>query len=314
MDFDIELKDVKAFIRVANVGSLNATALKYDMPKSTLSHHIRRLEDTVGVELFVRSARNLKLTEAGREFLRYCKDIVESCNSACADIQNLENAMAGKFRVKIYTEFGSVVVGPVLVAIAREFQSLEIEVLSLTGLDVLDHEMDFDCLVYVGNPPDSDLVGALLSNFTYKLYASPKYLENHPVHKVSDLNSHSCICSLKNGHLEDWRLQLNNRPIDIPLSPKIVADDYWIGKYFAIESMGIVYLPEFFVQNELRTGALVPVLEQYKSGPVPIYALFPKQRHQSPKVRLFIDHCTRVLSGIDDESTPYTLASLESNK
>lgn len=308
MEFKIELKEVDSFIRVANAGSLTSAAQKHDIPKSTLSHHIRRLEDALGVELFIRSARKLELSEAGREFQNGCSEILNACDSACARVRDLDKILRGKLRIKIGTEFGNSIVGPLVSKIATEFPMLELEVLTLVGQEIHTEELDFDCLIYAGNPPDSELVGKLLGTFTYSLYASPDYLnKSQDLQQLEDLQNHTCLCSIKNGQLQHWDLHRNKKSADILPRYDILVDDYWMAKFFAVDGMGITYLPDFFVQNEVEAGALVRILEGWQSSPVPLYALYPKQRYQNRKVRLFVESCIEGFAKINNSPPPYTL-------
>ena len=94
MSYPYELKDISCFLWIARTGSISRAATTHNIPKATLSHHLRRLEDALQVELFVRKAKGLELTDAGKEFLDHSAAIFESCENAAIDWPRSRNRFA----------------------------------------------------------------------------------------------------------------------------------------------------------------------------------------------------------------------------
>src|SRR5690606_4918250 len=94
-----ELRDIKSFMGIARAGSISRASLMYNIPKATLSHHLRRLEDSLQVELFVRKAKGLELTDAGKEFLDHSAIIFDSCENATNAAQRAHSEISGRIRI-----------------------------------------------------------------------------------------------------------------------------------------------------------------------------------------------------------------------
>jgi DNA-binding transcriptional LysR family regulator len=296
----IELRDIDAFMRVAAAGSLSRAARVYDVPKATLSLSLRRLEDQLGASLFDRQPRRMALTEAGAEYLRHCREIVTACERATAAVQASRETLSGNLRLAAGTVFATSFFGPLAQRFAAAHPQLSIELLTvLYDRDSL-HELDVDCLLMIGTPAGAaaDHVARLVARFAYGLWASPSYLQSAgtPL-SIHDLDRHQGLLYIKEGKVEPWRLAQGKRTVELAPIPRIKVNDYWLLKYLAMQGMGIAYMPTFFVRNETGFGALVPVLEAWQSTPVPVYALFPKQRADNVKVRRFVD---TLVAGFDE--------------
>ncbi|WP_339672152.1 LysR family transcriptional regulator [Dasania marina] len=305
----MELRDLNSFIRVAKLGSLSKAAKVYDIPKATLSNHLRRLEDNLGVELFVRRNNKLKLTVSGHEMVKQCENIFAACETATNSLQNIEKELAGPFSIAASSELGTSVVGPIIQHFAADHPQLNIRV-DITQCDsFFNDEMDIDCVIYTGQPPDSSLIGKKLGEFTYSMYASPNYLKRNGVPESCDnLKDYSGLLYVRNNELEHWLLKSGKKTIDFTPPSRIHINDYWLLKSMAVREMGIAYLPSFFVANEIRTNALTLVKKGWHSDPVPIYALYPKQRHKSRKIQNFVDYWIENFDRLN-RNPPYTLVN-----
>jgi DNA-binding transcriptional LysR family regulator len=309
METSIDLKYLDSFVRVASAGSLSKASQRFDIPKATLSNHLRRLEDNLGVELFVRKPRSMEVTVEGKELLRHCQDIFAVCEKAAYSIKNVEETLSGVLRIASGTEFGTSVVGPLLCQFSSEHPQLAVEIDMLSSELLFSEELDVDCSIYVGTPPDSRLIGKKLGDFTFGVYGNPNYLarQGRP-RSIRDLKRHNAILYRKSGAIEQWKLQRSEEFSDFTPSSRVLINDYWMVKYFAVAGMGLAYLPNFFVQNELKLNALQPVLKSWQSDAVPIYALFPKQRYKNRKVQKFVAYWIERFDELN-QNPPYALMS-----
>ena len=107
MTYRYELKDISCFLWIARTGSISRAATTYNVPKATLSHHLRRLEDALQVELFVRKAKGLELTDAGKEFLDHSAAIFDSCENAASAAQRAHSTLSGRIRIVSSSAFGT---------------------------------------------------------------------------------------------------------------------------------------------------------------------------------------------------------------
>jgi DNA-binding transcriptional LysR family regulator len=106
-----ELEDIRAFRQIVRAGGLSRAAEIYQIPKATLSHHLRRLEDALEVQLFDRKAKGLELTDAGKQYLDHSAAIFESCENAASAAQRAHTTIGGRIRLVRGTEFGTAIMG-----------------------------------------------------------------------------------------------------------------------------------------------------------------------------------------------------------
>lgn len=289
----MQVEDVTAFLQIASSGSLSAAARASGKPKATISHQLRRLEDELGVELFVRSANRLVLSEAGRNFLDHGKNIRRACERGLDAARSSRNVTIGMIRVASGGEFMSNLVAPLVLHFARHHPQLRLEVMVLRGDALLSARDSFDCILYLGEPPMpqvAELTARLLGRFSFGLYASPGYIERHGMPATpGELRSFDLIGFHHGESLMLW--ELTNRESEFSLQPnaKFVTNDYWVLKLTAIHDHGICFMPTFFAGLEVESGLLVPVLPEWRSRDVPMYALFSSHRLANPNLRTLID-------------------------
>ena len=298
------VEDVTAFLQIASGGSLSAAARASGRPKATISHQLRRLEDELGVELFMRSANRLILSEAGRDFLDHAKNIRRACERGLDAARRSRNATVGTIRVASGGEFTSNLVAPLVLHFARKHPHLRIEVVVLRGDALLSARDSLDCIIYLGEPPMpqvAELTARLLGRFAFGLYASPGYLEARGVpESPSALRSHDMIGFHNGESTMLWELENGSEEFSLQPSTKFLTNDYWVLKLTAIHDHGIAFMPTFFAALEVENGLLVPVLPEWRSRDVPMYALFPSHRLANPNLRSLIDAVSQNFEEIFD--------------
>ncbi|KAB7781907.1 LysR family transcriptional regulator [Methylorubrum populi] len=290
MNYEYELKDISCFVQVARAGSLSRASNIYNIPKASLSHHLRKLEDALQVQLFIRKAKGLELTEAGKKYLELCSAIFESCDSAANAAQWAHTAVGGTIRLAATSEFGTSVIGAAALHFSRSYPDVHFDIQLCSVEKIITGQVDFDCLIYVGESPDSPLMRRKLGDFTYGLYASPAYLSSVP--KTQDLKAVerlSGIIYMRNNTPERWVLdKQKTRQICSP-ETKYTVNDYWMSKYFCVKGMGVSYLPDFFVKYEVESKALVPILPDWRSRAVPVFIIYSPQKHRIARIAKLVD-------------------------
>lgn len=290
MNYDYELKDISSFVRVARAGSLSRASNMYNVPKASLSHHLRKLEDALRVQLFIRKTKGLELTDAGKKYLDLCSSIFDSCENAANAAQWAHSALGGTIRLAATSEFGTSVIGAASLHFARFYPEIHIDIQLCSVDKIVTGQIEFDCLIFVGEPPDSPLMRRKLGQFSYGLYASPTYLAGvPPVETIKDIEPLAGILYTRNGCPERWALESRKkRQIGVP-SIKFSVNDYWMSKYFCVEGMGVSYLPDFFVRYEVESGALVSVLPEWRSTSVPVFIIYSSQKHRIARIAKLVD-------------------------
>ncbi len=289
----IELRDLNCFVQVVRAGSISAAAKNNHLPKATVSHQIRRLEDALGTDLFVRLPRRLELTDEGSRYLSHCRNILAAIEDATDDIKTTEEKLSGRLSVGVASEFGTSTVGQILEEFAHAHPDVLFDVEILSDYQAYFDDPDIDCLIYVGNPPDTSLIGRKIWEFKFGLYAGTKYLENYGAPRsVEELNEHQCIQYLydfQSRSVQPWELERGRKKATLSPQGRFRSANFWMVKYFTVANLGIAYLPDFFVESEQDIGLVKPVLPEWHSENVPVFTLYPNYRHSSRKVAVFIE-------------------------
>ncbi len=303
----MELKDLDSFMRIAIAGSLSKAAQSYSISKATLSNQLRRLEDSLGVQLYIRRSNCLELTNEGHDLLRHGRKIFEVCDQATESLKNIGNNLQGSFRIAASPEFATSVIGPIIHQFVVEHPLMQVSVDILPTDYYFSDDLDLDCMIFVGDPPDSYLVGKKLGIFNYGIYASPKYIwEMNEPNSPAEIKNYDTLVYRRINEVEQWQLRNGADEFIFSPDPKISVNDYWLLKCMAVSGVGLAYLPNFFVLNEVAMKGLQPVLSDWQSDPVPIYALYPKQRHRSSVVQLFIQYWVDNFERLN-RNPPYSL-------
>jgi len=311
---DFNLKDISSFVQVARAGSISAAAKNTNTPKATISHQVRRLEDVLGIDLFVRLPRKLELTDEGSRYLAHCHSILASVENAAEDIKTSHSKLKGRLSVGVAAEFGTSAVGPVLEEFADSHPELNFDVEILSDYQAYFDNPDIDCLIYTGEPPDTSLIGRRIAEFKFGLYAGVGYLKLNGYPKsIDNISGHQCIQYLHNFQsraVQTWDLKNKNKNVSLSPSGRMRSANYWMVKYFTVANLGIAYLPDFFVESERKMDLVKVVLPSWKSEIVPVYALYPKHRHGSKKVSIFIDLWQQKIKDIK-HTVPYGASKRE---
>ena len=283
-----DLADLRAFARIADLGSLSGAARALGMPKSSASRSLTRLEGVAGTALMERSTRHLRLTDAGHLLLRHARRILDDVGEAETALVGLIGVARGTLRVSVGYTFA---VGP-LAAMLPGFlaQFPEVRVVLDTenrNVDLLAEE--FDLAIRIGPLPDSDLIARRLATIALWTCASPAYLAARGTPATpDDLCSHELISRVD--RRGSWRFREASGTVrEIEVVPGTVIPEPAVLRTVLIGGAGIGKLPDFHAADAVAGGTLVRLLPEYGEDTVEVHALYPSHRSLSAKVRVFID-------------------------
>lgn len=288
----MQLDDVTTFLQIASSGSLSAAARASGKPKATISHRLRRLEDELGVDLFVRKANKLMLSEVGNKFLEHAYNIRRSSERGLDMVRSSRDIAQGTLRVASSGEFTSNLIAPLVLHFAHRYPELRMEVLVRRGDILLSSRDSLDCILYLGDPPmpqAAELTARILGRFSFGLYASPGYIRRAGMPQApTDLRSHDLL-GFHDGDITSlWKLTNGREEFSLKPSSKFLTNDYWALKIAAIHDHGIALMPDFFADMEIAEGYLTAVLPEWRTGSIPMYALFDSHRLENPNLRRLI--------------------------
>ncbi|WJV37723.1 LysR family transcriptional regulator [Raoultella terrigena] len=283
------------FVRVAETRSFVAASRLLGVSASAIGKSVARLEEKLGVRLFHRSTRSVTLTAEGTLFLERSRRILAEIEAAELELSQATAAPRGRLRVSL--PLVSSLVLPVLGEFMREYPAIELD-LDFTDRLVDVIEEGFDVVVRTGHPTDSRLSARRLGTFRSMLVASPDYLAQRGLPTTpADLLEHTCLHYRfpNSGKLEPWALRLAPGDPELQLPTSMICNNIETRVCFALQGLGIAYLPEFAIAEPLADGRLLAVLADRVERAGVFHVLWPASRHPSPKVRALVDFlCARV--------------------
>lgn len=286
-----DLNAALVLVRVVQEGSFRSAARALGMPKTTVSRKVAELEEQLGVQLLQRTTRTLALTDAGARFVEEAEGAIARLDAAEAAVTELQREPRGKLRVTTTIPLGETLLAPIVADFLEAYPALEVTV-HLTDRQVDLVAERFDVAVRTGALPDSSLVAKLIGSSAYRVVASPAYLARHGTPgRTSDLSGHACLRFASSGTAvrTTWSFGKGKRATEVPVSGRLVSDDFVVLRSAAERGLGIARLPVLVVHEALRAGALVTLLDSYAPPPTPVHILHVGGRHVPPRTRAFID-------------------------
>jgi DNA-binding transcriptional LysR family regulator len=280
-----------AFAETAKHGSFAAAARELGGAPSTVAKAVARLEAALRVKLFHRTTRQVSLTPDGERLFQRCQRVLAELDELEADAAGARAEVAGTLRVDLPIVYGRQLVMPVLAALQRQHPKLQLDVRLQDGYADLVRD-GIDLAVRVGALQDSTLVARRFDRQALVLCASPRYLaERGTPHSVDDLKSHTAVVFRlpTSGRNRPWRLRQRERAVELQPGAAVRINDGEGMVAAARLGMGLVQLPNYLVDGELRRGELVEVLPSCRPEAEPISAVYPSGRLVPARVRVLLE-------------------------
>ncbi len=282
----MDVQDMRIFARVAAMQSLSSVGTELNLTPGTISKRIQALEDDLGVKLFHRNTRSLRITEEGEKLLEYVNRILSDIDGARAAVGLNVEAPRGKLRVSAPASLGDVV-GDAICEFMRRHKEIDIQI-DLTDRIVNLQEDGYDVVIRKGMPRDSGLIRKPLAADLQVIVASPQYIATHGAPQApSNLLDHSCLVLGEGSH---WEFTRNGTKESIRVSGRLRSDNGDMLIYGARSGLGLIRVSKPRIRDFLAKSELVPVLEDYEvSVGSSICALYPEKKYVLPKLRVFLD-------------------------
>jgi DNA-binding transcriptional LysR family regulator len=284
MNFD----DLTLFVRIAQLGSISSAARDLGMSPAAASFRLAAFEKHLGTRLLHRTTRAATLTEDGRGFLPHAEHLIDAAEIARATLGGRQAAPRGTLRIAAPSSFARMHIVPGLPDFVTRYPDLRIDMrLSDRVVDLV--EGAFDVAVRYVDLSDSSFVARQIAPDRRVLVASPDYLQRRGRPRIlDDLDAHDCLVV---GTLDCWSFKSEGGTIiEKPVTPTLRIDDGGAVRDAACAGLGIALMATWCAADELRSGALVPVLTEYPLiSTQTLWALYPSSRELAPKVRAFID-------------------------
>tara|TARA_R110002153_G_scaffold2340_3_gene11441 strand:+ start:3184 stop:4050 length:867 start_codon:yes stop_codon:yes gene_type:complete len=283
---------ISEFVYVAENESFTQAAIKMAISTAQVSRQISALEKRLNVKLFYRTTRKVSLTEEGRVFYQHCRGVLDGLEAGERAITNLQSKPQGKVKLSAPVTYGEQQILPLVNNFMQQYSDVEVTAfLSNQQVDLV--EGGYDLAIRLGKLSDSSMMAKKLGKRTNYVCASPAYLSKHGIpHSLSELNSHSCLL----GTLDYWRFRGSGKEKNIRVTGKLRYNSGFGLVDAALKGLGIVQLPDYYVQDHLQSGELITLLDNYREPDEGIWAIYPQNRHLSPKIRLLVDYLAEQLA------------------
>lgn len=295
----VQLGSIELFCRAAELGSFTAAAESLGLTPASVSRSISRLEARLGVRLFARTTRQIRLTSEGELYRQQCQQALEQIAEAERMITGTQKVPSGVLRISVGTPYAHYRLIPLLPSFQAAFPQIEVE-LNISNRVVDFIEEGFDLAIRLGVPQDSRLIAHPLEDASLGVFASPSYLERNGIpQEISDLNRHKCIQFIlpSTGRAMPWIFKdASGKDVDFSFrSNQRVQEDVLGAINWTKAGGGLFQIYHFIAQEAVDRGELIEVLRDAGGRVRPFSILYPQNRHLSARVRAFVDFITQAV-------------------
>ncbi len=291
----MDLNQIYYFVTIIDCGSYTQAAQRLSVSKSTLSRHIKALEDRVQTRLLHRSTRQISLTKAGEQFFNQCQPLISHLQNIHAQTTQDHKDITGHLRITMTPEFGTEFLNEVLPKFLNQHPNIKIEM----DLSTIDQDLiakGFDLAIRIGELEDSSYIAKRIGTVKMGLYASPNYLlTNEAPRCLEEINQHKNIAlDVPKGYLllkEPESLFIDNYQIS--------SNSITLNKQLCINAQGLTVLPDILCEAELKSGKLVKLLPKTPFEHPDIYAVYPSRIHPTKALTTLIEFISNELSKRD---------------
>ncbi len=284
------LKQIESFVSVVAKGSLTAAANAEGVAPAVIGRRIAALEQRLGVKLLLRTTRRLSLTHEGSAFLEACQRLLAELAMAEASVSAGGVKASGHLRITAPAGFGRRHVAPLVPRFVERHPEVSVTLnLSDRVVDIVNESVD--CAVRVGDMPDSSLFSVRLADNRRLCVATPGYLARAgtPQHP-RELDTHECLTlSSDASQTRGWAFVIDGELAHLRPRGRLDCSDGQVLHDWCLAGLGIAWRSTWEVEDEIASGALLSLLEDFRAPPNGIHAVFPQRKHLALRVRLWID-------------------------
>ncbi len=287
-----QIQAMRIFTRVVEAGTFTRAADSLSLPKATVTKHVQALEERLRVKLLNRTTRRVTVTADGAAYYERTVRLLADLDDIEASMTNARANPLGRLRVDVGTSVAQLLIIPHLAEFHARYPDIQLD------LGVSDRTVDLigdnvDCVIRGGALSDQSLVARRIGNLDYLTVASPDYLarKGTPTHPMEVEEKHTCLLyfSPQSGRHYPLEFRKGTESIDIHGPYQVSVNEANAYVSAAVQGLGIAQITSFQAQRHLQSGALVQLLPEWTQPLLPVYVVYPPNRHLSAKVRAFVD-------------------------
>jgi len=284
------LDDLNVVIKVAEFRNITAAATHLNMRTATASAAVKRVEQALGAELFVRTTRSLRLSSAGERFLPTCEQAMLMLTNAKQNLKGDTGIIEGELRLGLSSDLGRNVVAPWLDDFMDEHDKVSVK-LNLNDSNIDFYRDPIDLALRYGSPDDASVYGFKICDVPRLLVASPSYIARHgALEKLEDLQLHNGLFyQLHDKVYNEWELLHQGKPLKIKMHGNRTANDGEMVRRWAVAGKGVAVKSGLDICDDITNGRLITLLPDYQPKPTQLWLICPSRQSITPAVRLLRD-------------------------
>ena len=287
-----QIQAMRIFTRVVEAGTFTRAADSLSLPKATVTKHVQALEERLRVKLLNRTTRRVTVTADGAAYYERTVRLLSDLDDIEASMTNARASPMGRLRVDVGTSVAQLLIIPHLADFQTRFPDIQLD------LGVSDRTVDLigdnvDCVIRGGELSDQSLVARRIGNLEFITVASTDYLarKGTPQHPLELEEKHTSLLyfSPQSGRHYPLEFRKGAESIDINGPYQVSVNEANAYVTTALHGMGVAQITSFQAQKHLKAGTLVQLLPDWTQPLLPVYVVYPPNRHLSAKVRAFVD-------------------------
>lgn len=282
---------INEFVAVVETNSFTKAAKQLNTSVAQISRKVAILEKRLSSKLLLRTTRKITVTEAGAHYFKHCQSLIEGLKQADLALSNLSQLPKGLLTITAPITYGEQIIAPLLNTFMQEYPDLKLKlILSNQTLDLMTDNIDL--AIRVGHLEDSTMMAKKLTQRQLHVCASPNYIEQFGTpFSLSELKHHNCL----QGSSPLWAFYEKDHERNIRVNGNINCNSGFALLDAAIKGIGLVQLPDYYVENALKQGQLIECLTAYRPALQGIWAVYPNNRYLTVKVSLLINYLANKL-------------------
>jgi DNA-binding transcriptional LysR family regulator len=291
---------MQAFARVVEAGSFTKAAETLHMSKTTVTQLVQQLEARLRVKLLNRTTRKVNVTADGAAYYQRVIRLLADLDDAETSLPGAAASPSGRLRVDVPSPLARLILVPALPEFHARYPDIQIDMgVSDRIVDIIDENVD--CVVRGGELMDLSLMARKVADLQLGVFAAPQYLARAgiPAHPRDLEDSHHRVVGFlwaRTGKPVPYALYNASENLQIKGRHVLAVDDGNAYLAAGLAGMGVLWLPKYMSAAHQARGELVPLFEDWKLAPMPLYIAYPPNRHVSLKLRVFIDWVVELMA------------------
>ena len=287
----MDLDNLTLFLLIVEKGGMATAGRDLGLSPASVSERLAALETYYGARLLTRTTRSISLTDEGRELVSGARRILAEADEVQSRIKLGVEKISGTIHISAPNDLGYNRIVPLLDAFMREHPEVNVDLTLTDGyVDLVGQGLDL--ALRLGALSDSTLRVRKLGDNSRMVCASPDYLNAHgtPLHP-EDLAHHNCILMRFGAQVDQaWRFLVEGKEKKFTVRGNRIVNDGHLVRIWCRAGHGIALKSEWDIQDDLKAGTLVPILQDFAPNPAALQIVYPAGSVQPRRVRLLMDY------------------------